>query len=149
MISEWSEKINELVRSVIWILERNSLHLWKILTIYKIAILSWKFSWLRKKKHSNNKRNFLILHVENYKKDRNYMQLLYHPNTPGRLFFLLHHCILVCFFFLNRSLLEYNCFTILNTVFLLHNKENQPYAYTCPHIPSLLSLPPILPIPLL
>ena len=50
-----------------------------------------------------------------------------------------------CFFF-NRSLLEYNCFTIL-CQFLLYNKANQPYAYTCPHIPSLLSLPPILPIP--
>ena len=49
-------------------------------------------------------------------------------------------------FFLNRSLLEYNCFTI-PCQFLLHNKANQPYAYTCPHIPSLLSLPPILPIP--
>ena len=29
----------------------------------------------------------------------------------------------------------------------MHNKANQPYAYTCPHIPSLLSLPPILHIP--
>ena len=49
-------------------------------------------------------------------------------------------------FFLNRSSLEYNCFTI-PCYFLLHNRANQPYAYTCPHIPSLLSLPPILPIP--
>ena len=49
------------------------------------------------------------------------------------------------FFFLNRSLLEYNCFPIL-CQFLLHNKANQPQAYTCPHIPSLLSLLPILPI---
>ena len=31
--------------------------------------------------------------------------------------------------------------------FLLYNKVNQSYAYVCPHIPSLLSLPPILPIP--
>ena len=31
--------------------------------------------------------------------------------------------------------------------FLLHNKANQPYAYIYPHIPSLLSLPPTLPIP--
>ena len=46
----------------------------------------------------------------------------------------------------NISLLEYNCFTILFQ-FLLYNKVNQPYAYICPHIPSLLSLPPILPIP--
>ena len=50
------------------------------------------------------------------------------------------------FFFFNRSLLEYNCFTIL-CQFLLHNRGNRPYAYTCPHIPTLLSLPPILPIP--
>ena len=50
------------------------------------------------------------------------------------------------FFFFNRSLLEYNCFTIL-CQFLLYTKVNQPYAYTCPHIPSLLSLPPTLPIP--
>ena len=49
-------------------------------------------------------------------------------------------------FFFNSSLLEYNCFTIL-CQFLLYNKANQPYAYTCPHIHSLLSLPPILPIP--
>ena len=55
-----------------------------------------------------------------------------------------------CFFFLifNRSLLEYNCFTILCQL-MLRNKANQPYAYTCPHIPSLLSLLPLLPIPLL
>ena len=50
------------------------------------------------------------------------------------------------FFFFNRSLLEYNCFTI-PCQFLLHNKANQPYAYTCHHISSLLRLPPILPIP--
>ena len=31
--------------------------------------------------------------------------------------------------------------------FLLYNKVSQPYAYKCPHIPSLLSLPPTLPIP--
>ena len=50
------------------------------------------------------------------------------------------------FGFFNRSLLEYNCFTIL-CKFLLYNKVNQPYAYICPHIPSLLSLPSTLPIP--
>ena len=50
------------------------------------------------------------------------------------------------YIFLNRSLLEYNCFTI-PCYFLLHNKGNQPYADTCPHIPSLLSFPPILPMP--
>ena len=49
-------------------------------------------------------------------------------------------------FFLNRSLLEYNCFTIPCQL-LLHNKANQPYAYICPHSPSLLSLPPIPPTP--
>ena len=47
------------------------------------------------------------------------------------------------FFFLNTSLLEYNCFTIL-CQFLLYNRVNQPYAYIYPHIPSLLSLPPTL-----
>ena len=50
------------------------------------------------------------------------------------------------FFLKNRSLLQYNCFTIL-CQFLLHKEGNQPYAYTCPHIPSHLSLPPVLPIP--
>ena len=49
-------------------------------------------------------------------------------------------------FFFNRSLLEYNFFTIL-CQFLLYTKVNQPYAYIDPHIPSLLSLPPTLPIP--
>ena len=49
--------------------------------------------------------------------------------------------ILFFFIFFNRSLLEYNCFTI-TCQFLLHNKANQSYAYTCPHIPSLMSLPP-------
>ena len=44
------------------------------------------------------------------------------------------------------SLLEYNCFTML-CQFLLHNKVNQLYAYIYPHIPSLLCLPPTLPIP--
>ena len=46
----------------------------------------------------------------------------------------------------NRSLLEYNCFTIL-CQFLLYNKVKQPYAYIYLHIPFLLSLPPTLPIP--
>ena len=49
-----------------------------------------------------------------------------------------------CFFF-NTSLLEYNCFTML-CQFLLYNKVNLQYAYMHPHIPSLLSLPPTLPI---
>ena len=31
--------------------------------------------------------------------------------------------------------------------FLLYNKVNQLYIYIYPHIPSVLSLPPILPIP--
>ena len=48
-------------------------------------------------------------------------------------------------FFKNISLLEYNCFTIL-CQFLLHNKVNQLYVYTYPHIPSLFHLPPTLPI---
>ena len=44
------------------------------------------------------------------------------------------------------SLLEYNCFTILHQ-FLLYNEVNQLYVYIYPHISSLLSLPPTLPIP--
>ena len=51
------------------------------------------------------------------------------------------------FFFLT-SLLEYNCFTVL-CQFLLYNRENQLYVYIYCHIPSLLHLPPTLPIPLL
>ena len=37
------------------------------------------------------------------------------------------------------SLLEYNCFTVV-CQFLLYNKVNQ--LYICPHISSLLHLPP-------
>ena len=48
-------------------------------------------------------------------------------------------------FFLKTSLLEYNCFTVL-CYFLLYNKVNQLYVYIYPHIPSLFSLPPTLPI---
>ena len=44
------------------------------------------------------------------------------------------------------SLLEYNCFTMM-CQFLLYNKVNQLYIYIYPHIPSLLRLPPTLPIP--
>ena len=51
------------------------------------------------------------------------------------------------FFFLT-SLLDYNCFAML-CYFLLYNKVNQLYAYIYPHIPSLLRLPPSLPIALL
>ena len=61
--------------------------------------------------------------------------------------------VLFCFFtaqssfiFFFTSLLEYNCFTML-CQFLLYNKVNQLYVYIYPHIPSLLGLPPILPIP--
>ena len=43
-------------------------------------------------------------------------------------------------FFLT-SLLEYNSFTLL-CQFLLYNKVNQLYIYTCPHISSFLHLPP-------
>ena len=49
------------------------------------------------------------------------------------------------FFFLS-ALLEYDHFTVL-CYFLLYNKVNQLYAYIYPHIPSLLRLPPTLPIP--
>ena len=61
-------------------------------------------------------------------------------------FFFINTYWIIYLFIFNRSLLDYNCFTIL-CQFLLYNKVNQPYAYTCPHIPSLLSLPPTLPIP--
>ena len=57
--------------------------------------------------------------------------------------------MLVSFLFLfifYTSLLEYNCFTVL-CQFLLYNKVNQLYVYVYPHIPSLLSLGPTLPIP--
>ena len=50
------------------------------------------------------------------------------------------------FFFFLTSLLEYNCFTMLCS-FLVFNKVNQLYIYIYPHIPSLLRLPPTLPIP--
>ena len=43
------------------------------------------------------------------------------------------------------SLLEYNCFT-MECQFLLYNKVNQLYIYIYLHIPSLLRLPPTLPI---
>ena len=52
----------------------------------------------------------------------------------------------VLFFFFLASLLEYNCFTLLCWL-LLYNKVNQLYVYMYPHIPSLLRLPPTLPIP--
>ena len=50
------------------------------------------------------------------------------------------------FFFFLTSLLEYNCFTML-CYLLLYNKVNQLYVYIYPHMPSLLHLPPPLPIP--
>ena len=55
-------------------------------------------------------------------------------------------CVALCqswtnsfFFFFFTSLLEYNCFTMV-CQFLLSNKVNQ--LYMCPHISSLLHLPP-------
>ena len=50
------------------------------------------------------------------------------------------------FIYLFTSLLEYNCFMMV-CQFLLYNKVNQLYLYIYPHIPSLLCLPPTLPIP--
>ena len=50
------------------------------------------------------------------------------------------------FLFFLTSLLKYNCFTML-CQFLLYKKVNQLYAYIYPYIPSLLRLPPTLPIP--
>ena len=49
----------------------------------------------------------------------------------------------ICFL---TNLLEYNGFTIL-CQFLLYNKVNQLQVHIYPHIPSLLCLPPTLPIP--
>ena len=49
-------------------------------------------------------------------------------------------------FFFSTSLLEYNCSTMVHQ-FMLYNKVNKPNVYTYPHIPSLLCLPPTLPIP--
>ena len=60
-----------------------------------------------------------------------------------------HICIYMFIYeylFFYTSLLEYNYLTML-CQFMLYNKVNQPYAYIYPHIPSLLSLPPTLPIP--
>ena len=54
--------------------------------------------------------------------------------------------IFILFYFFLTSLLEYNCFTMV-CQFLLYNKMNQLYIYICPHISSLLRLPPTLPIP--
>ena len=48
--------------------------------------------------------------------------------------------------FFNIFIVEYNCFTVV-CQFLLYNKVNQLYVYLYPHIPSLLCLPPTLPIP--
>ena len=50
------------------------------------------------------------------------------------------------YIFFLTSLLEYNCFTMV-CQFLLYNKVNQLYINIYPHIPSLLRLPPTLPIP--
>ena len=52
----------------------------------------------------------------------------------------------ISFFFFLTSFLESNCFTMV-CQFLLYNKVNQLYIYIYPHIPSLLRLPPTLPIP--
>ena len=52
----------------------------------------------------------------------------------------IYNCCQFFFFFLT-SLLEYNCFTMV-CQFLLYNKVNQSYTYICPHISSLLHLPP-------
>ena len=50
------------------------------------------------------------------------------------------------YIYILTSLLEYNCFTMV-CQFLLYNKVNQLYVYIYPHMPSLLRLPPTLPIP--
>ena len=55
-------------------------------------------------------------------------------------------CYKVIYIYFLTSLLEYNCFTLV-CQFLLYNKLNQLHIYIYPHIPSLLRLPPTLPIP--
>ena len=57
------------------------------------------------------------------------------------LFFLMVVFLLLFLLFFLTSLLEYNCFTMV-CYFLLYNKVNQLYIYICPHISSLLHLPP-------
>ena len=52
----------------------------------------------------------------------------------------------LCYLFFLTYLLEYNCFKMLCQL-PLYNKVNQLYAYIYSHIPSLLHLPPTLPIP--
>ena len=60
--------------------------------------------------------------------------------------FYCHYSSLLLFIFLTDlycSIIASQC-----CQFLLYAKVNQPYyAYACPHIPSLLNLPPTLPIP--
>ena len=64
-------------------------------------------------------------------------------NKMKSLFFCFFQFYLFIFL---ASLLEYNCFTMV-CQFLLYKKMNQLYVYIYPHIPSLLHLPPTLPIP--
>ena len=50
-------------------------------------------------------------------------------------------CVSIHMYSFLTSLLEYNCFAMV-CQFLLYNKVNQLYIYVCPHISSLLRLPP-------
>ena len=59
-------------------------------------------------------------------------------------FFNFYFILFYFIFYLLTSLLEYNCFTMV-CQFLLYNKVNQLYIYICPHISSLLCLPPSYP----
>ena len=63
----------------------------------------------------------------------------------GILFFSNIIILLYHSFFFNIFIGVY-CFTMA-CQFLLYNKENELYVYIYPHIPSLLCLPPTLPIP--
>ena len=67
-------------------------------------------------------------------------QRCHHRLFPPFFFFF---CVLFFCLFLT-SLLQYNCFTMV-CQFLLYNKVNQLYIHICPHISSLLLLPPTLP----
>ena len=50
-------------------------------------------------------------------------------------------CVYIYIHIFLTSSLEYNCFTMV-CQFLLYNKVHQLYIHICPHISSLLHLPP-------
>ena len=91
MISEWSEKVNELVKSVTWIAERNCLLLWKTLVIYKIATPSWQCPWLRKTNKTAATKGFFWLSILRI------MKMIEIKETPisNISYWLLLHCFIL------------------------------------------------------